>query len=343
MADLKEEALNSSHDFYHILGIASSAQEPEIRRAYRKTALKYHPDKVGNDQAALDKFHLLSIAYEVLSDQDVRQLYDNARRAREEKKERDAAYEGRRRALKEELERRESAGAGVAGFKRKREEAQEEEAFKRELKRLAADGARRRKEREEMLRKEAQEEQEDEQVHGEDTEKAEVANTPATPVPVNEASDPSEMDRTCKLRWLPSTNITTSDLKSRFQRFGKIQDVVISAKPKKIKIDGEKHRKEYMTALIIFENIVAASMAVREGSRLGKEDADQADWGIFDGIDWASGKEPEGLPKPPASNGSSTSKEKAAYNRWLFTKGLEKAQPALKGKPSFGSFKKKPE
>ncbi|KXT17301.1 hypothetical protein AC579_524 [Pseudocercospora musae] len=339
MADLKEEALNSSHDFYGLLGIASSAQESEIRRAYRKTALKYHPDKVGNDQAALDKFHLLSIAYEVLSDQDVRQLYDNARRAREEKKERDAAYEGRRRALKEELERRERAG--VAGFKRKREEAQEEEAFQRELKRLAADGARRRKEREEMLRKEAQEEQDREQ--REDAEKAEVADTLAAPAPVNEASAPSESDRTCKLRWLPSTNITTSDLEARFQRFGKIQDVVISPRPKKVKIDGEKHRKEYMTALIIFENIVAASMAVREASRLAIEDTDQADWGIFHGIDWASGKEPEGLPKPPASNGSSTSKEKAAYNRWLFTKGLEKAQPALKGKPSFGSFKKKPE
>lgn len=339
MADLKDEALNSSHDFYDLLGIAPSAQESEIRRAYRKTALKYHPDKVGSDQAALDKFHLLSIAYELLSDQEVRQLYDNARRAREEKKERDAAYEGRRRALKEELERRESAG--VAGFKRKREEAQEEEAFQRELKRLAADGARRRKEREEMLRKEAQEEQEREQ--REDAEKAEVAETPATPGPVNETSVPSEMDRTCKLRWLPTINVTTSDLESRFQRFGNIQDVVISPKPKKIKVDGEKHRKEYMTALVIFENIVAASMAVREGSRLAKEDTERADWGIFEGIDWASGKEPEGLPKPPASNGRSTSKEKAAYNRWLFTKGLEKAQPALKGKPSFGSFKKKPE
>ncbi|EME85460.1 uncharacterized protein MYCFIDRAFT_213875 [Pseudocercospora fijiensis CIRAD86] len=339
MADLKEEALNSSHDFYDLLGIAPSSQESEIRRAYRKTALKYHPDKVGDDQAALDKFHLLSIAYEVLSDQDVRQLYDNARRAREEKKERDAAYEGRRRALKEELERRESAG--VAGFKRKREEAQEEEAFQRELKRLAADGARRRKEREEMLRREAEDEQNREQ--REDAEKAEVSDTPATPAPVNEDSVPSEMHRTCKLRWLPSTSITTSDLESRFQRFGKIQDVVISPKPKKIKVDGEKHRKEYMTALIIFENIVAASMAVREGSRLVKEDTDRADWGVFEGIDWASGKEPEGLPKPPASNGSSTSKEKAAYNRWLFTKGLEKTALTLKGKPSFGSFKKKPE
>ncbi|MGG6496293.1 UNVERIFIED_CONTAM: hypothetical protein NY603_25580, partial [Bacteroidetes bacterium 56_B9] len=88
----------------------------------------------------------------------LRQLYDNARRAREEKKARDQAYAGRRRDLKEDLERREREG--VAGLKRKHEEDPEEEAFQRELRRLAADGARRRKERGEQLWREAQAEYE---------------------------------------------------------------------------------------------------------------------------------------------------------------------------------------
>lgn len=334
--DLKDQALNSTCDFYDLLGVAASATESELRRAYRKTALKYHPDKVGNDQAALDKFHLLSIAYEVLLDQDVRQLYDNARRAREEKKERDAAYEGRRKALKEELELRESAG--VAGFKRKREEAQEEEAFQRELKRLAADGARRRKEREEMLRKEAAEEQQRERGVATEAEAEAAATKPAQ---TNGERNFSDEDRSVKLRWLPEAQITTTDLESRFKRFGKIQDTVINSKPKKLKVDGEKHRKEYMTALIIFENVVAASMAVREGTRLAKEDSDRADWGVFECIDWLSEKEPEGLPKNPLDNPSSSAKEKAAYNRWLFTEGLKKKTLPSEGKPSFGSFKKK--
>ena len=77
--DIRSQALNSSHDFYSLLELNDGAVDSEIRRAYRKTALKYHPDKVGpGDAQALQRFYLLQIAYDVLSDPATRELYDNA-------------------------------------------------------------------------------------------------------------------------------------------------------------------------------------------------------------------------------------------------------------------------
>src|SRR4051812_1694690 len=101
--DLKQH-INSSHDFYELLGVSTTASESELRSAYRKTALKYHPDKVGANAEALEKFHLLQIAWDVLSDASVKELYDNARRARVEKAQRTSAYDDRRKAMIDELE-----------------------------------------------------------------------------------------------------------------------------------------------------------------------------------------------------------------------------------------------
>src|SRR5580692_4856546 len=63
-------------DFYEVLGIARSATQEEIKKAYRKNALKYHPDRNADDPQAEKKFKEISEAYEVLSDEKKRQLYD---------------------------------------------------------------------------------------------------------------------------------------------------------------------------------------------------------------------------------------------------------------------------
>lgn len=63
----------SKRDYYEILGIAKGASEDEIKKAYRKLAVKFHPDKEGGDEA---KFKELGEAYEVLKDSSKRQRYD---------------------------------------------------------------------------------------------------------------------------------------------------------------------------------------------------------------------------------------------------------------------------
>lgn len=62
-------------DYYKILGIPSGANEDEIKKAYRKMALKYHPDK-NKEPNAEEKFKEIAEAYDVLSDPKKRSLYD---------------------------------------------------------------------------------------------------------------------------------------------------------------------------------------------------------------------------------------------------------------------------
>lgn len=63
-------------DYYEALGIARGASQEEIKKAYRKSALKYHPDRNQGDTQAEKKFKEISEAYEVLSDEKKRQIYD---------------------------------------------------------------------------------------------------------------------------------------------------------------------------------------------------------------------------------------------------------------------------
>ncbi len=63
-------------DYYKILGVDRSANENEIRRAYRKLALKYHPDRNPNDSSAEEKFKEINEANQVLSDPQKRARYD---------------------------------------------------------------------------------------------------------------------------------------------------------------------------------------------------------------------------------------------------------------------------
>jgi len=63
-------------DYYKILGVDKSASDTEIKKAYRKLAMKYHPDHTKNDKSAEEKFKQVSEAYAVLSDAEKRKQYD---------------------------------------------------------------------------------------------------------------------------------------------------------------------------------------------------------------------------------------------------------------------------
>ena len=63
-------------DYYKILGVAKNATAKEIKKAYRKLAAQYHPDKNPDDKVAEEKFKEINEANEVLSDKEKREKYD---------------------------------------------------------------------------------------------------------------------------------------------------------------------------------------------------------------------------------------------------------------------------
>ncbi|KAF2225912.1 DnaJ domain-containing protein, partial [Elsinoe ampelina] len=241
--DLESHA-RSTQDYYALLEIAEGATESEIRKAYRRTALKYHPDKNAGNAAAVDKFHLLSVANDVLSDPHAKAIYDSGRQARREKELREQAYGDERRRMKEDLERKERGG------KRTREEDEEYEKQQAELRRLQADGARRRYERQEKLRKE----QED-ALKAEEAEQMELDDEPA---------DVPEMERAVKVKWErdgEGQNIDKDSLAKMFERFGKV-DMVVVLKDKTKTKKGTDTKRVLGTATVVFVSMASAHAAV---------------------------------------------------------------------------------
>ena len=67
----------AKRDYYEVLGVSKNSTPDQIKSAYRKLAIKYHPDKNEGDKAAEEKFKEASEAYHILSNAERKQNYDN--------------------------------------------------------------------------------------------------------------------------------------------------------------------------------------------------------------------------------------------------------------------------
>ena len=337
--DLKQY-VTSDTDFYELLGISFETSQKDIDRAWRKTALKYHPDKVGNDQVAKEKFHLAQIGYDLLSDPSSKAIYDNARTARLQRKRQNELFEGRRRQMKDDLEMRER------GVKRPRDEgAAEEEKLEREIRRLAEDGKRRRKEREDALKREM--EREAEKSDGVEPAHLSMRNG-SSAVPTYGVA---EIDRTVKLRWPvggEGGSITADRIKELFSKFGKVESADL-LNSKMLRLSGSKKKQPAAVCMIQYSSVVGAHAAVEDFSK-----QHGSPWNLFDSVSWASNKEPDFIsgekkedvetPETPSTpaNGHNASNPFVFLQKNSLASKDSTATGDLNKKPSFSSFSPAP-
>jgi DnaJ family protein C protein 17 len=355
--DLKSYA-TSTTDFYALLSLPHNPSQKELDRAWRRTALKYHPDKVGAaDAAARENFHLAQIGYDVLSDPAVRALYDNARAAREQKARLNAQLEGRRRAMKEELEGRER------GVKRGRDEgpgagAGAQDAFERELARLAEDGKRRRREREEALRqeivRERQEAEQQQQQQQQEQEKQQQEKNGAGAAGGTEAQGPvAEMDRTVKVRFArsgPGAHVDKERLAELFGAFGRVENAFL-LKDKRGRVGGATGPKQLVaTGVVVFASVVGAHAAVEDAPTMTAA----PEWPLLRNVFWAANKEPDffaaaaaeshnaataaASPTPATPRKGNGSTAAFALPTWPSPSQPETPAEGLRKVPSFASF-----
>ncbi|KAL5459582.1 hypothetical protein PMIN06_002727 [Paraphaeosphaeria minitans] len=231
--DLEEVAKNTTEDFYELLGVDILADESAINRQYRKTSVKYHPDKNPDNAQAAEQFILLGIARDILLEPTLKGEYDRQRQRRQERELEKGRLGAQRRQMVEELEKAEREG--VHNLKRRRKAATERDQL---IARLAEEGRKKREEYQDRVQKEKQ----DEELK-------------------------AQLDRSVKVRLRREGEAATWDkdiMTSMFERYGHIDAVVIGG-DKKVKVHGEKHRRLEATVTVVYERLDSAQAAVTGG------------------------------------------------------------------------------
>lgn len=120
-------------NLYDLFDVGSDSTEAEIKKAFRKKALLYHPDKNPDNEKAKEIFQKLSKALEILTDEKARSSYDKILRVQKEKEIRDRKLNAKRKKLKDELESREKLNQEISIL-------EEEEKLKQEIDRIRKAG-----------------------------------------------------------------------------------------------------------------------------------------------------------------------------------------------------------
>jgi DnaJ family protein C protein 17 len=251
----------TSVDYYELFSIPATATEAEIRRAYRKTSLLYHPDKVKPTPETLDKFQLLQTALNILTDADEKRKYDQTREARQRRLAETAALDSRRRQMVEDLEKREAASVSGAKNGMKRTWTDRE----LEIKRIQEEN---RKRREDAMAQKVQDAQQ----------RAEAAQAN------EEDQSSSSIDRSVKVRWVKEGEGLDIDQEALEENFaaGDVENVVI-LKDKKRRLDGRNKKILLGTAVIVFASSAIAKKIISQGP-----------WDGIESVEWVGTKTNEG-------------------------------------------------
>lgn len=144
---------DGTEDYFGVLGVSSDATDAEIKKAYHKLSLSLHPDKARDVEpaVAVARFQEMKLAYEVLMDPAARLAAAERQKVDRARKQRRSAYEGKRKEMAEELERREEEDRAK---RKKQGDAQRD--MQRTLEKLREEGKRLREETERKRRQEQQ-------------------------------------------------------------------------------------------------------------------------------------------------------------------------------------------
>jgi len=221
-------------DLYGLLGVTSTATESEIKKAYRKSALKCHPDKNPDDPKAAALFIELSSALEILTDAKAKEAYDRTLKAKQLAAERTAVLDVKRRKLKEDLERREKeaqAARKTTIYTPTPSESQktDEDLLRKEVERLKKEGSAALREEQEIIRQQLLKEQKDK-----------VSFIQETYHYSEEQDEGGNSRAKFKIKWSPSVLIDESKLRNILSRYGKIANLVVIKRTALVEFENEE-------------------------------------------------------------------------------------------------------
>jgi len=202
-------------DLYLLLETTQNASKDDIKKAYRKKALKCHPDKNPNNPHATKIFHQLQHALAILIDDAARKAYDSVLKARKTNELKNSQLDEKRKRAKQQLEERESKCKIYS--KTNHNSKSEEEVFTTEIERLMKEGYIELEEE----RKKIQNEIEKNKILAENKKSTTIQNINNTKIKVSWKTD-SE--------WRPHDNNVYSpqSLRMIFSKYGDVKEVVLS-------------------------------------------------------------------------------------------------------------------
>jgi len=256
-------------DLYDLLEISHDATSKEIKTAYRKKALKCHPDKNPDNPIAVKLFHQLSRALEILTDGGAKDAYDKILKARKAAEIRNRQMDSKRKKLKEDLEQRERAA-----------ELQQQQEYS------PADATKRLQVEIERLRKEGSRQLEEEVRIMKEQLKAEMERL------IADKEDTGIILPRLKVQWKQakgeaSTRYTHNSLMERFTKYGVVTGLVMSSKSRAlVEFAREEYAEEALANEMGFEDSPlkvswinrpssSAPAAAKEGQRMEKEGGEQ--------------------------------------------------------------------